>query len=136
MTMTPCSNKPWMSAMLYAAAVYNLLYGALVIFFPMLLFRWAGMPLPNYPEIFQCLGMVVGVYGVGYAIAATNPTRHWPIVFVGLLGKFLGPIGFIHSALTGRLPWIAGWMNVTNDLIWWIPFTLVLIAAYRQRDIA
>src|SRR5579872_1736957 len=125
MTMTPCSNKPWMSAMLYAAAVYNLLYGALVIFFPMLLFRWAGMPLPNYPEIFQCLGMVVGVYGVGYAIAATNPTRHWPIVFVGLLGKFLGPIGFIHSALTGRLPWIAGWMNVTNDLIWWIPFTLV-----------
>ena len=29
--------------------------------------------------------MIVGVYGIGYIIAAGNPYKHWPIIFVGLL---------------------------------------------------
>jgi len=120
-----------MVQVLWAAAVYNLLWGGFVILFPLTPFLWAGMPLPNYPEIWQCLGMVVGVYGVGYAIAATNPIRHWPIVLVGLLGKILGPIGFLHAAWIGRLPWRAGWNCVTNDVIWWVPFAGILVASYR-----
>ena len=138
MTATPVSieaatthGQRWMRPVLWAAALYNLLFGAIVVIFPALLFRWAGLPLPNYPEIWQCLGMVIGVYGIGYAIAATNPRRHWPIVLVGLLGKILGPIGFLHAAMLGRLPWKAGWMNVFNDLVWWIPFTLILLDALR-----
>ena len=123
-----------MAWVLWVAAIYNLAWGAMVILFPDVPFNWAGMPLPNYPEIWQCLGMVVGVYGVGYAIAATNPMRHWPIVLVGLLGKILGPIGFLNAASRGRLPWRAGWTLVTNDLIWWIPFTLILVFAYRSAE--
>ncbi len=121
----------WMKTALLLAAAYNLGWGGLIVCFPLEPFRWAGMPLPNYPEIWQCLGMVVGVYGVGYAIAAFDPVRHWPIVLVGLLGKLLGPIGFVWYALDGRLPWRAGWLNVTNDLIWWVPFTLILAHARR-----
>jgi hypothetical protein len=121
----------WMSWVLAAAALYNVVWGSLIVFFPTALFRWAGMEPPNYPEIWQCLGMVVGVYGIGYAIAATDPLRHWPIVLVGLLGKVFGPVGFLLAALDGRLPWVAGLMNLTNDLIWWAPFTLILLRAYR-----
>jgi small multidrug resistance pump len=130
MTATPVAVA-MMRAVLWAAAAYNLVFGGIVVLFPTLPFRWAGLPPPNYPEIWQCLGMVVGVYGIGYAIAATNPMRHWPIVLVGLLGKILGPIGFLRAAILGRLPWKAGWMNVANDLIWWVPFTLILLAARR-----
>lgn len=79
----------WMRTALLAAAVYNLLWGAAVIVAPEWLFQWAGMELPRYPQIWQCVGMIVGVYGVGYWIASTAPLRHWPIVFVGLLGKIL-----------------------------------------------
>jgi hypothetical protein len=75
--------------------------------------------------------MIVGVYGVGYAIAARDPVRHWPIVLVGLLGKVLGPIGFLDAALGGRLPWTFGWTIVTNDLVWWIPFGAILWQAAR-----
>jgi small multidrug resistance pump len=121
-----------MAWVLWAASIYNLAWGGVVILFPDMPFDWAGMDLPNYPEIWQCLGMVVGVYGVGYAIAATNPLRHWPIVLVGLLGKIFGPIGFLNAASRGRLPWRAGWTLVTNDLIWWVPFTAILILAYRS----
>jgi small multidrug resistance pump len=49
------------------------------------------MELPRYPDIWQCVGMIVGVYGVGYLIAAFDPLRHWPVILVGLLGKVLGP---------------------------------------------
>ena len=123
-----------MAQVLWAAAIYNLLWGGFVVLFPELPFRWAGMPPPNYPEIWQCIGMMVGVFGVGYAIAARDPIRYWPIVLVGLLGKILGPIGFLHAALAGRLPWRAGWTIVSNDLIWWLPFALILRAACSRQE--
>jgi peroxiredoxin len=123
----------WMRTVLLAAAVYNIAWGAIVVLFPLLPFEWAGMPLPNYPELWQCIGMIVGVYGVAYAVASYNPYRHWPVVLAGLLGKVLGPMGFINAATHGRLPWRAGWALVTNDLIWWIPFGLILVQAYRAH---
>ena len=124
-----------MSRVLWAAAIYNLAWGALLVLFPLAPFRWASMPPPNYPEIWQCLGMVVGVYGVAYALAARDPLRHWPVVLAGLLGKILGPIGFLFAALDGRLPWRAGWTIVTNDLIWWLPFAALLWAAWKRKPV-
>jgi hypothetical protein len=120
-----------MSIVLGLAAAYNMVWGGIVVLAPLVPFRWAGMEPPRYPEIWQCVGMIVGVYGVGYAVAARDPLRHWPIVLVGLLGKILGPIGFLGAAIGGRLPWLAGWTIVTNDLIWWIPFTAILVRAWR-----
>jgi peroxiredoxin len=125
-----------MSRVLTAAGLYNLAWAGLVIAAPLAPFRWAGMAEPNYPELWQCIGMIVGVYGVGYMIAASNPLRHWPIVFVGLLGKILGPIGFLHAALDGRLPWAAGVTILTNDLVWWVPFALILRATYVAAQAA
>ena len=118
---------------LYAAAAYNVVWGALVVLFPDATFRLLGVEEPaRYPEIWQCVGMIVGVYGVGYAIAARDPLRHWPIVLVGLLGKVFGPIGFIDAVfIKGTFPVQFGWTIITNDLIWWVPFALILVAARR-----
>ena len=125
----------WMKQILLAAAVYNIAWGAFAILSPLTLFRWCGFdPLPNYPELWQCIGMIVGVYGVGYGIAARNPFRHWPIVLVGLLGKIFGPIGFVGAVTCGRFPLAMGWTIVTNDLIWWIPFGLILWGAWRSNQ--
>ena len=125
---------PLTSRVLIAAGVYNLAWGLFVILQPTALFRWGGVePLPNYPELWQCMGMVIGVYGVGYLIAAFDPDRHWPIVLVGLLGKVFGPIGFAWSAAAGRLPWSFGAVILTNDLIWWIPFGALLWKAWDHH---
>lgn len=118
-----------MWGVLLAAGIYNLCWGVFVVLFPQAPFRWAGMAPINYPEIWQCVGMIVGVYGIGYIIAAYNPFRHWPIVFVGLLGKILGPIGMAEAIIKERLPLAAAWTCVTNDLIWWFPFALILYRA-------
>lgn len=104
-----CAKSPkWIRVVLLVAAAYNIAWGAFAILLPNFGFERLGLPLPTYPELWQCLGMLVGVYGVAYAIAAFDPYRHWPIVLVGLLGKVLGPIGFANAALHGRLPWTAG----------------------------
>jgi hypothetical protein len=125
-------EMPWMRKVLFVAGIYNLLWGAFVVLFPLTLFRWAEMRLPVYPEIWQCVGMIVGVYGVGYIIAAFDPLRHWPIILVGLMGKILGPIGMANAVWLGHLPPVAGLVCATNDIIWWLPFGLILWAAYRK----
>lgn len=126
----------WIPAVLWSAAIYNLAWGTFVVLFPALPFRWAGMEPPNYPSLVQCLGMVIGVYGIGYAIAARDPVTHWPIVLVGLLGKIFGPIGFVWAVLHGEFPWTAGWTILTNDLAWWLPFAAILLHGAREREFA
>lgn len=122
----------WTTYTLVVAGIYNLLWGTLVVLFPNALFRWAEMDPPRYPQIWQCVGMIVGVYGIGYLIAASAPARHWPIVLIGLLGKVFGPIGFFLAAMQGELAWRWGITILFNDLIWWIPFTAILIYAWKS----
>ncbi|MBN2433004.1 MAG: alkyl hydroperoxide reductase [Acidobacteria bacterium] len=122
-----------MNVTLWLAALYNVAWGGLVVLFPLAPFAWAGMAAPRYPEIWQCVGMIVGVYGVGYAIAAFDPARHWAIILVGFIGKVFGPIGFLIAFLRGDLPWVAGWTILTNDLLWWWPFAVIL---WRIRQVS
>ena len=125
------TNPKWMSAVLVIAGIYNLLWGSWVVLQPLAFFEWAKLAPPNYLQIWQCVGMVVGVYGLGYLIASSDPIRHWPIVFVGLLGKILGPIGFVSAAIQQTLSWTWAWIIVFNDLIWWIPFAGILYQTIR-----
>lgn len=128
--------RPWMRWTLIAAGIYNLAWGAFAILAPRVSFELIGMELPRYLEFWQCIGMIVGVYGIGYLAAATDPIRHWPITLVGLLGKVFGPIGFAEALWSGKLPLAFGWNIITNDLIWWLPFTAILIAAWKARGVS
>jgi hypothetical protein len=128
------SRSPsWATAWLVAAGAYNLIWGAVTILFPHVLFDWTGATRPSYPEIWQCVGMIVGVYGVGYLIAATKPRVHWPIVLVGLLGKVFGPIGFAKALYDGVFPPLFGVTILTNDLLWWVPFSMILLDAFQYH---
>lgn len=134
---TPSTTSPSRNSVsLKIAGFYNLVFGTVVILFPSLLFNLCNIDQPRYPEIWQCVGMIVGVYGVGYLIAARNPQRHWPIVLVGLLGKLFGPVGFLYSAVNGVLPWSFGILIVFNDLIWWLPFGKILAEAFRESNLS
>lgn len=119
---------------LLAAAFYNILFGIYSGIFPQHYFEFAHMPVNPLPQLWQCIGMIVGVYGLGYAIAARDPLRHWPIVLVGAVGKIFGPLGFLIGILQGTLPWSFGWILLTNDLLWWPSFYCLLLAAARHHD--
>ena len=91
------------------------------------------MPLQNYPEIFACLGMVVGLYGILYFEVARVPERGWLVAAVGLLGKVLGPIGWLRLVWNEQWPRTTFILCLTNDLIWWLPFALYLYDAWPAR---
>jgi len=104
------------------AGLYNITWGTLSAIFPQWLFRFAGMPDQNYPEVFACLGMVLALYGVLYLEVARNPEGGWLLAAIGLTGKVLGPIGWIMLVVNGQWPLKTMVLCLTNDLIWWIPF--------------
>lgn len=114
------------------AAVYNLLWGGWVVLFPDHFFQIAGMAPLNHSMVWQGMGMVIGLYGLGYWWASYDAMRHWPIIAVGLLGKLMGPAGFVMNYLQGKVPFEFSYTLITNDLIWWIPFALILRKVHYQ----
>src|SRR5438270_4914605 len=113
-------------AVFVAAGVYNIGWGLYSVADPQWLFRYSGLPPQNHPEIFACLGMVVGLYGVIYFEVARVPERGWLLATVGFAGKILGPLGAIALIWRGEWPPRAFVLCITNDLIWWAPFALYL----------
>ena len=52
---------------------------------------------------------------------------------VELLGKVLGPIGWLKLVWSGEWPIATLVLCVPDDLIWWVPFGLYLYDAWRTR---
>lgn len=131
---TRCSSmiarRSFHRAVFVAAGLYNILWGLYAVIDPQWLFRFAKMQNENHPQVFACLGMVLGLYGILYLEVARIPDRGWVIAAVGLAGKVLGPVGLARLIWTGIWPVRTGILCVTNDLIWWIPFGLYLYDAW------
>lgn len=117
-------------AVFIAAGVYNIAWGVYAAADPQWLFRFAGMELERHPQIFACLGMVIALYGLLYFEVARRPERGFLLAAVGLAGKVLGPIGLAQLISSGQWPPATIVLCATNDLIWWIPFTIYLCDAW------
>lgn len=110
-----------------AAAIYNVAFGIWAAIWPMSFFRLFELEQPRYPSIWACLGMVIGLYGAGYAYASLHLDRAKPFIAIGLAGKLLGPAGWVVAVSTGEWPVRTIALLVFNDLIWWVPFGLFLL---------
>jgi small multidrug resistance pump len=128
-------KNTWMKTTLRLAAVYNVIWGAWVVLVPHHFFEITGMEAMIHPTIWQGMGMIVGVYGLGYWFASYDPIRHWPIILVGFLGKIFGPLGFLMNYFfLQSVPFEFSYTLYTNDLIWWIPFFLILKAVHDTTN--
>lgn len=126
-------QKPdaWHSKWLLVAAWYNLAFGYWVVIYPTQAFELFGMEMPVYPFVWQSVGMIVGVYGIGYGIAAFDEMKHWVIVLVGWLGKIFGPIGFVYTFFNGEIALVFGTILIFNDLIWYPSFWSMMIKKFK-----
>jgi hypothetical protein len=116
------------------AAAYNVALGSWAVLAPDAFFRLFDLEPPRHPAVWQCLGMVLGCYGLLYAWAARHLEHARPIVFVGLLGKVLGPVGWLFTVGSGEWPLRTVTLLFLDDLVWWLPFTLFLLEGTRLRE--
>jgi peroxiredoxin len=123
-----------MPVVLLLAGVYNLAWSVFMVAEPVKAFALtgqdAGRPLTD-PRLGQGIGALVGVFGVGYLLAAMSPIRNWAVVFVGLLSKLLAGAGTFFAVATGDLKPDAVLPCLFNDVIWWVPFFLIVRRAYQ-----
>jgi hypothetical protein len=129
-TAAPIRRRRFHRYVFVAAGVYNIAWGLWSSWRPQWLFEFAGMEPLNHPEIFACLAMVIGLYGILYLEVARKPENGWLLAAVGLAGKILGPAGLLVLIVQGAWPVEASVLCLTNDFIWWIPFGLYLVDAW------
>jgi hypothetical protein len=110
--------RPWFCA----AAIYNVVWGAWVIALPNAYFELIGMPPPSVLPVWQVVGMFVLLWAPAYWWAATFPDRFGHLILLAMIGKVLGPIGYVIGVASGSLPLVFGLTIITNDIIWWPAF--------------
>ncbi|MEL6257160.1 MAG: hypothetical protein AAFR87_34515 [Bacteroidota bacterium] len=114
------------------AAIYNLIWGAIISLFPEVMLFGAGSNEFTLIMI-RCIGMLVGVYGIAYYFCSVDPKRYWPLIFVGLLGKILGPLGALFYINTEVLNPEFLWTNLFNDFIWIPGFSWILYQIFKNH---
>src|SRR5262245_24853975 len=115
------------------AALYNTAFGSWAGICPLSFFTLFALDRPRYPSISSCVRTVVGIYAVAYAHAAWKPEQATVWITIGLLGKVLGPIGWVAAIWSGELPPRTFLIILANDLVWWFPFLFFLLRHQRNR---
>lgn len=126
-------NLNFYSKMFKLAAIYNVMWGTWVVLFPNQYFELINMPTPQNIAIWQVVGMCILVYAPGYWWAGVDPIRFRHYILIGLLGKVLGPLGFVWSVAQGTLPLEFGYTLIFNDIIWWPLFMTFLYRVSQQN---
>ena len=124
----------WQAIALLVAGLQCLIWGVFIIVWPersSLAYGFSQPPAELF--LWQGMGLVIVLFGVGYTIASTNPQQHWVIVLIGLLSKLLGPIGMAWSVNQGDVSSDVLYLIPINDLIWLIPFGIILLDTHHGR---
>jgi len=134
MPLAAISIPRWQRVALLVASLQCLIWGAFILALPersSLAYGFDKIPAELF--LWQGTGLIIFLFGVGYGIAATNPIQHWAVILIGLMAKFLGPVGRVWSVLQGRVSSQVLYLIPINDLAWWLPFTLILISVFRNH---
>ncbi len=123
----------WLRQSLVFAGAWHMLLGASIILAPGAFFALTGLERPNYMQMWQGAGVMAAVMGIGFAIAARNPLRYWPIILMGLIPKVIAPIGVAWGFWQREMPTALGMLVLVNDIAWWVPFSMLLWYAVREE---
>jgi CDP-diglyceride synthetase len=134
------STRPlakWMKFVLRFVAVYNVLAGLFMLIGYHETYKIIGMEKPDISFPIQLVGILVGLFGVGYYLVAKNPIENRNVLALGFWSKFLGSCLGTGYVLMGKLPpqFIAVYFFA--DVIYLPPFYLIMRRLYalaRERD--
>lgn len=123
----------WPVVWLILGGIHSIVWGLGIILMPGPASAIYGLSAPPHDLfLWQGTGLVIVLFGTGYLIAASSPFHHWAVVLIGLLAKVLGPIGMLVAVLRGEVSANVLWLLPVNDVIWWIPFSIIVVRGIRR----
>ncbi|HQU42027.1 MAG TPA: hypothetical protein PK867_04410 [Pirellulales bacterium] len=127
MTSQPTSRlSPWMTRLLWFVGGYNLLAGVGMFCFYHEGFKLLGVEKPQLNLPIQLVGMLVGLFGVGYWMVASNPVENRNILLLGFWSKAMGSALGIYYVCVGKLPTAFLAMLFFSDIVYLPPFYMIL----------
>lgn len=129
--MTEQPLKPWMWFLLRFAGTFNLLAGFSMCVLYSEGFHMLGLKKPPLMLPLQLVGVLVGLFGVGYHIVASNPVENRNVLMLGFWSKLLGSVLGIGYVALGKLPPVFLALLFFADIIYLPPFWLIMRRLYR-----
>lgn len=124
--------KGWVKATLFTAFLYSTIWGIITIFLPHFVFISSHLDLPEPLFLWQTIGVVDIVFGLGYLMAIKQPYRNWQPIFMGLVYKVLTMVIYFSAVANNTEFWSLRNFIFIDNLIWVIPFTLILYQVYKR----
>lgn len=122
---------PWMRQLLRFVAVYNVLAGIGMLFFYHEGYKLLGLTKPNLNLPIQLVGVLVGLFGVGYWLVAANPIENRNVLMLGFWSKALGSVLGLYYLAIGKMPLVFLPILFFADIIYLPPFVVILRRLYR-----
>ncbi len=123
--------RPWMFYLLVFAGCYNLLVGLTLTVFYHEAFKILGLPKPELMLFVQLVGILVGLFGVGYLIVARNPLENRNVLLLGFLSKALGTLIGLGYVVLGKVPISFFVLLIFSDIVYLPPFVVILRRLYH-----
>lgn len=122
---------PWMKSLLWFAGGYNLLAGAGMLCLYHEGYKVLGMSKPEVNLPVQLVGVLVGLFGVGYWLVAGNPVENRNLLMLGFCSKALGSVLGVYYVLAGKLPVFFLAILLVSDIVYLPPFAIIVRRLYR-----
>ncbi len=123
--------RTWMRYLLRFAGCYNLLAGLNMVVFYHEMFKTLGLPKPEVMLFVQLVGILVGLFGVGYLLVASNPIENRNLLMLGFWSKALGSVLGIGHVARGNLPLVFLVVLFFSDIVYLPLFAIILQRLYR-----
>ena len=117
-----------MHLLLKFAGGYNILAGASMILFYHEGFKLLGISKPEFSLPIQLVGLLVGIFGIGYLMVERAPVENRNVLLLGFLSKLLGPLLAVAYVIKGELPMTMLPVLFFADTIYLIPFWLIYLS--------
>lgn len=124
--------RPWMQYLLITAGVYNIVWGMIAFFIPAYYLEHLNLTFPNAEWIIKATGVMEVLFGLAYIIASRKPFKHWLIIFIGFSVKTAASLFYFYYMYVGILPTHLISTILANDVIWLLPFGLILYGAFEH----
>ena len=127
----------WMKFLLRFVAIFNVGAGLFMLIGYHETYKIIGMEKPAIHFPIQLVGILVGLFGVGYYLVARNPIENRNVLTLGFWSKFLGSCLGTLYVLQGKLPLTFVAVYFFADVIYLLPFYVIMRRLYaiaRERE--